>query len=111
MLKIIYYVLELFTSADSSIMLIDEFENSLGVNCIDIITDLMLNERTDLQYIITSHHPKIIRNIDYCNWKIIDRDKNTINNHNSTDKDFDLGGNQHDAYYNLLNKWSFEGKI
>lgn len=37
-----------------------EFENGLGVNCIDVLAEILLSERKDLQFIITSHHPKII---------------------------------------------------
>ena len=64
MLKTIYYIVELFTMSEDSLVLIDEFENGLGVNCIDVLSELMLSERDDLQFIITSHHPKIINAID-----------------------------------------------
>lgn len=111
MLKTIYYIVELYTASTDSLIIIDEFENGLGMNCIDSISDLMLYERTDLQYIITSHHPKIIGNIDYHSWKIIERDKRIVRNFVCDDPEYDLGGNKHDAYYNLLQKWDFEGKI
>ena len=54
MLKTIYYIVELFTMSEDSLVLIDEFENGLGVNCIDLLSELMLSERNDLQFIITS---------------------------------------------------------
>ena len=73
MLKTIYYIVELFTMSEDSLVLIDEFENGLGVNCIDLLSELMLSERNDLQFIITSHHPKIINAIDKDKWRIIDR--------------------------------------
>ena len=74
MLKTIYYIVELFTMSEDSLVLIDEFENGLGVNCIDILSELMLSERNDLQFIITSHHPQIINAIDKDKWRIIDRE-------------------------------------
>lgn len=109
MLKTIYYIVELFTMSQDSLVLIDEFENGLGVNCIDLLSELMLGERKDLQFIITSHHPKIINAIDKDRWKIIDRDVATVKNSGSAA--YGIGNSQHDAYFNLINRWEYEGKI
>ena len=109
MLKTIFYIVELFTMSEDSLVLIDEFENGLGVNCIDVLSELMLSERDDLQFIITSHHPKIINAIDKNKWKIIDREGSIVKN--SSSLSYGIGNSQHDAYFNLLNRWEFEGKI
>lgn len=109
MLKTIYYIVELFTMSKDSLVLIDEFENGLGVNCIDVLSELLLTARKDLQFIITSHHPKIINGIDKDRWKIIDRDINIVKNVES--KEYGIGNSQHDAYFNLINRWEYEGKI
>lgn len=109
MLKTIYYIIELFTMSDDSLVLIDEFENGLGVNCIDILSEMLINERNDLQFVITSHHPKIINGIPKEKWKIIDRDIALVKNVNSTE--YGVGNSQHDAYFNLINRWQYEGKI
>lgn len=109
MLKAIYYIVELYTMSEDSLVLIDEFENGLGVNCIDLLSELMLSERNDLQFIITSHHPKIINAIDKDQWRIIDREECTIKN--SSSSAYGIGNSQHDAYFNLINRWEFEGKI
>lgn len=109
MLKTIYYIVELFTMPENSLVLIDEFENGLGVNCIDVLSELMLFERKDLQFIITSHHPKIINAISKDRWKIIDRERTVVKN--SSSASYEIGNSQHDAYFNLINRWEFEGKI
>lgn len=108
MLKTIYYIVELFTMSKDSLVLIDEFEKGLGVNCIDVLSDLLLHQRNDLQFIITSHHPKIINGIEKNRWKIIDRDASVVKN--SSSQEYGIGNSQHDAYFNLLNRWEFEGK-
>ena len=95
--------------SEDSLVLIDEFENGLGVNCIDLLSELMLSERNDLQFIITSHHPKIINAIDKDKWRIIDRDDCVVKNSGSLA--YGIGNSQHDAYFNLINRWEFEGKI
>lgn len=109
MLKTIYYIVELFTMSEDSLVLIDEFENGLGVNCIDLLSELLLSARKDLQFIITSHHPKIINGIEKDKWKIIDRDINVVKNVGS--KEYGIGNSQHDAYFNLINRWEYEGKV
>lgn len=109
MLKTIYYIVELFTMSEDSLVLIDEFENGLGVNCIDVLSELMLSQRKDLQFIITSHHPKIINAIYEGKWRIIDRDRCIVKNSGS--QAYGIGNSQHDAYFNLINRWEFEGKI
>lgn len=109
MLKTIYYIVELFTMSKDALVLIDEFENGLGVNCIDLLSEMLITEREDLQFIITSHHPKIINGIPKEKWKIIDRNISIIKNSGSVQ--YGIGNSQHEAYFNLINKWEFEGKI
>ena len=109
MLKTIYYIVELITMSKNSLVLIDEFENGLGVNCIDVLAELLLGERRDLQFVITSHHPKIINQISNKKWTIIERDIATVKNF--TAEEYGIMHSQHDAYFNLINRWEFEGKI
>lgn len=109
MLKTIYYIVELITMSKNSLVLIDEFENGLGVNCIDVLAELLLGERRDLQFVITSHNPKIINQISNKKWKIIERDIATVKNF--TAEEYGIMHSQHDAYFNLINRWEFEGKI
>ena len=64
----------------------------------------MLSERDDLQFIITSHHPKIINAIDKNKWKIIDREGSIVKNSSSLSYGIEIA--KYDAYFNLLNRWS-----
>lgn len=109
MLKTIYYIVELITMSKNSLVLIDEFENGLGVNCIDVLAEILLDERKDLQFVITSHHPKIINQVLSDKWKIIERNISIVTN--STAEEYGISHSQHDAYFNLINRWEFEGKI
>lgn len=109
MLKTIYYIVELYTMASDSLIMIDEFENGLGVNCIDLLSETLLTARDDLQFIITSHHPKIINSIGMEKWKIIDRNISTVIN--SDYIKYEIGDSQNNAYFNLINRWEYEGKI
>lgn len=109
MLKTIFYIIELVTMPHGSLVLIDEFENGLGVNCIDVLVEKLLYHREDLQFIITSHHPKIIGGISSNKWIIIDRSQKLITN--KTDNEYGIKNSLHDTYFNLINRWEYEGKI
>jgi len=88
MLKTLILISEMYLSPEGTVILIDEFENSLGVNCIDVVTDLLWENR-NIQFILTSHHPYIINNISMEYWKIVTRKGGVVT---VTDaKDLNLG--------------------
>jgi predicted ATPase len=101
MLKTLAHITEIYLLAEGSILLIDEFENSLGVNCIDVVTEL-LNDRKDIQFIFTSHHPYIINKIPMQYWKIITRKGSLVTATNATDYE-ELSGSRHKVFTQLLN--------
>lgn len=74
MYRTLMHLSELYLCQEGTVILIDEFENSLGVNCIDELTvDLQTSSHRNLQFIITSHHPYIINQINFKNWKLVTR--------------------------------------
>jgi predicted ATPase len=85
----------------NSVIVIDEFENSLGINCIDALTDAIMAQPGSLQFIITSHHPYIINNISPEHWKVVQRrfDRVTV----SDAKSLGLGKSNHEAFIQLIN--------
>jgi ABC-type Na+ transport system ATPase subunit NatA len=101
MLKTLAHITEIYLLTEGSILLIDEFENSLGVNCIDVVTEL-LNERKDIQFIFTSHHPYIINKISMQYWKIITRKGSLVAATDATDYE-ELSGSRHKIFTQLLN--------
>ncbi|MEA5532552.1 AAA family ATPase [Crocosphaera sp. XPORK-15E] len=100
MLKTLMYISELYLAPDDSVILIDEFENSLGINCIDSVTDLIC-ENKHLQFIITSHHPYIINNISPEYWKIVTRKGGIVNV--KTAEDFHISSSRQKAFIDLIN--------
>ncbi len=100
MLKTLILISEMYLSPEGTVILIDEFENSLGVNCIDVVTDLLWENR-NIQFILTSHHPYIINNISMEYWKIVTRKGGVVT---VTDaKDLNLGKSRHQAFTQLIN--------
>lgn len=101
MLKTFLQLAEIYLCADNSVILIDEFENSLGINCIDELTSSILTSERNLQFIITSHHPYIINNIGISHWKIVTRDGSVVT---ATDAEkFGIGKSKHQAFTQLIN--------
>lgn len=91
----------LFAPAGSAIV-IDEFENSLGINCLPVLTDLML-ERTDCQFIITSHHPYVIGNIPMSTWRVVQRHGLTVRLLPAQEVPRLRGSSRLDAFTRLIN--------
>jgi predicted ATPase len=100
MFRTLMHISELYLSAEGTVILIDEFENSLGVNCIDVLTDLLLINKK-MQFIITSHHPYIINRIGIDNWKIVTRQGGVVKAKDS--QYFNLGKSKHEAFMQLIN--------
>ena len=101
MLKTLMHISELYLMPNDSVLLIDEFENSLGVNCLDIITKNLSIGSRNIQFILTSHHPYIINNIDIKSWKIVTRKGGIVKVKNA--EDLGLGRSRHDAFMQLIN--------
>ena len=87
----------------------DEFENSLGVNCIDELTNDILNSERNIQFVLTSHHPYIINNIPYQNWKIVTRKAGKVTIKNASD--YRIGESRHDYFIQLLQLDDFNNGI
>jgi AAA domain, putative AbiEii toxin, Type IV TA system len=100
MLKTLIHISELYLSPEGTVILIDEFENSLGINCIDVVTDLIVENR-NIQFILTSHHPYIINNIGMEHWKIVTRKGGVVTAIDA--KDLNLGKSRHQAFMQLIN--------
>lgn len=109
MIRTFLHIAEMYLLKDGTVVLIDEFENSLGVNCINVLTEDLIYENSRLQFIATSHHPYIINKIPYNYWKIITRKGGQIKTHNAND--FDLGASSHERFLNLVNLPQYKSGI
>lgn len=94
---------------DGMVVLVDEFENSLGVNCINFVTEDMVQQSRRLQFIITSHHPYIINTVDVANWKIVSRNGMVVSAERATD--LGLKSSSHESFIKLLNLPQYESGI
>lgn len=73
MKKVLLLIVDTYTMPEGGVYLIDEYENSLGINAINFLPDFLSTHERDLQFIMTSHHPYIINNMPVENWLIFHR--------------------------------------
>lgn len=101
MLRTLLHIAEMYLWNEGTVILIDEFENSLGLNCIDVLTEDLMYVDNKIQFIATSHHPYIINKIPYENWKIVTRKGGYIKTFDA--KEFEMGDSHHDRFMSLIN--------
>ncbi len=106
MFKTMMILAELYFGNNKSPIVIDEIENSLGVNCLsDVLSEM---EATENQIILTSHHPKVINIIPAKYWSIVSRKGNVI----FTKKAESIIGStsSHDKFIQLINSKLYRGE-
>lgn len=103
--KTFLFLLDILTISNNYVVLIDEIENGLGINCLNSVYNLITTVRDDLQLIITSHHPYIINHIEQNSCKIVIRKNNIISSYSANK----LGKfkSRHDFYDQLINKLQY----
>jgi hypothetical protein len=79
MQKLFLLILDTYLLRDAGILFIDEYENSLGINAINFLPDLIDSISDNCQFIITSHHAYIINTIPIEAWKVFHRKGTDVN--------------------------------
>ena len=110
MLRSLNLISQALLSPQGTVILLDEFENSLGINCINLLTDEIFQNCHKIQFIMTSHHPYIINSISIENWKIIRRNRGDVS---ATEiKDIpNWPKSKHDAFIKLVNLPEYEAGV
>jgi predicted ATPase len=109
MYRTLLQLAELYLCPEGTLFLIDEFENSLGINCISELTSDILKSKRQLQFILTSHHPYIINNIPFNTWKLVTRKGGIVTANDASE--FNLGKSRHDAFMQLTQLEAYQTGI
>ncbi|QSQ21272.1 ATP-binding protein [Pyxidicoccus parkwayensis] len=102
------HLIELWLAPVGAVVLIDEFENSLGVNCMGPLTEFIQSRASELQFIITSHHPYIINKIPKSHWKVVRRKGSVVTVTPASEIKALQGASAQDDFTRLLNSPEFE---
>ena len=88
---------------EGCIYLIDEYENSLGVNAINFFPSVLYEAAEKSQFIITSHHPYIIGNVPVKDWTILYRKGNIVYVKQGDELEEKFGKSKQKAFIQLIN--------
>lgn len=111
MFRTLTYLVEILAAPEDSVIAIDEFENSLGINCMPDLTDFILDHSLKLQFIFTSHHPYIINNIPWETWQIVGRNGNQVKVRKATEIHQLKTASSLDKFTQLVNLLANEGDV
>ncbi len=111
MQKIFLLILDTYLMKDSGILLIDEYENSLGINAINFLPDLIHSISEKCQFIITSHHPYIINNIPIENWFVFHRNGKVVNIKNGKELKEKYKQSKQEQFIQLINDPFYAGGV
>jgi hypothetical protein len=109
--RTLIHLVELAMAPQSTVIVIDEFENSLGVNCLPDVTNRLMERSRDLQFIVTSHHPYIINNVPTTKWRVVTRKGRTVTVLNENQIAALKGDSVQDKFVRLINAQEFEEGI
>jgi hypothetical protein len=103
MQKVLLILADIALLPEGSIYIIDEYENSLGVNAINFFPEFILSLEKDIQFFITSHHPYIINEIPTHNWYIFHRENMHVSIKYGEEAEERFGKSRQQAFIQLIN--------
>lgn len=104
MRKVLLILTDIFTlPKEGGVYLIDEYENSLGINAINFFPSILLEADTPSQFILTSHHPYIIGNVPVKDWIILHRKGTEVSVKQGDELEEQFGKSRQQAFIQLIN--------
>ncbi len=105
MKKVLLILSDIFILPEEGcVYMIDEYENSLGVNAINFFPSVLLEGTTESQFLITSHHPYIIGNVPVKDWIVLHRKENTVHVKQGAELEERFGKSKQKAFIQLINE-------
>jgi hypothetical protein len=104
MKKVLLILTDILTMPKAGgVYLLDEYENSLGINAINFFPSIIFECGTNSQFIITSHHPYIIGNVPVKSWIILHRKGNQVLVKQGASLEERYGKSKQKAFVQLIN--------
>lgn len=103
MQKVLLILSDVYILPVGGVYVIDEYENSLGINAIDFFPHFVLDIEKDVQFFVTSHHPYIINEIPPNNWYIFHRDGMNVSIRYGQELVERYGKSKQQAFIQLIN--------
>ena len=103
MQKVLLIMTDIIALPPNSLYLIDEYENSLGINAIDFLPSFLADHGLDKQFVITTHHPYLINNMPIDNWQVFHRKGSNVTIKNGSEYVERFGQSKQKAFVQLIN--------
>ena len=104
MKKVLLILADIFILPEKGcVYLVDEYENSLGVNAINFFPSVLFEAPSKSQFIITSHHPYIIGKIPVKDWVVLHRKGDNVQVKQGEELVDKFGKSKQQAFVQLMN--------
>ena len=110
MQKVLLIITDILLLPKNSTYIIDEYENSLGINAIDFLPDFLItNASEESQFFITTHHPYLINSMPVEYWRIFHREGSSVVVKNGSELKERYGKSKQKAFVQLINDPLYTG--
>lgn len=103
MQKVLLIITDIITLPKGSIYIIDEYENSLGINAIDFLPEFLVAHGKDIQFLITTHHPYLINSMPMKTWRVFHRSGSKVSIKGGAEFERKYGKSKQKAFVQLIN--------
>lgn len=103
MQKVLLILSDVILMKSESVYMIDEYENSLGINAINFLPGFLLEYGQESQFLITSHHPYLINQIPVVDWHVFQRNGSEVIVRSGEELETRYGISNQDAFIKLIN--------
>lgn len=109
MQKVLLIITDIITLPKGSIYIIDEYENSLGINAIDFLPEFLVDHGTNIQFFIATHHPYLINNMPMKTWRVFHRCGSKVSIKGGEEFEQRYGKSKQKAFVQLINDPFYSG--
>jgi hypothetical protein len=109
MQKVLLIITDIVSLPRGSIYIIDEYENSLGINAIDFLPQFLVDHGEGIQFLITTHHPYLINNVPVRCWKIFHRTGSKVTVRDGREFEEKYSKSKQQAFTQLINDPFYAG--
>ena len=103
MQKVLLIITDMVSLPEGSTYVIDEYENSLGVNAINFLPTFLADHGAGKQFIISTHHPYLINNIPVKFWRVFHRRGSEVLIKNGSYYEDKFSKSKQQAFIQLIN--------
>lgn len=110
MQKVLIILTDMLTMPDGGIYLIDEYENSLGVNAIGFLPGILGQLDNRIQLFVTSHHPYLINQVSPKDWYVFNRRGSVVRIRSGEENARLFGQSSQEAFVQLVSDPFYTGE-